>query len=64
MKNLKNAAHVVGGILFISPCFFVFAGIMYRVRGLPGKKVWSGLIKNSIRKTVTQIQFYNWVKGF
>lgn len=32
---------------FLGPLFFIFAGIMYIVKRLTGKKVWNGLLKDS-----------------
>ncbi|MBS1510939.1 MAG: efflux RND transporter permease subunit [Bacteroidetes bacterium] len=31
---------------FLGPLFFIFAGIMYAVRAIQGKKVWTGKLKN------------------
>jgi hypothetical protein len=31
---------------FAGPFFFIFVGIMYLVRRIQGKKVWTGLLKD------------------
>ncbi|HOY14133.1 MAG TPA: efflux RND transporter permease subunit, partial [Saprospiraceae bacterium] len=37
----------VGLLGFLGPFFFIFAGIMYFVRWITGKKVWNGTYKNN-----------------
>jgi multidrug efflux pump subunit AcrB len=37
---------------FLGPFFFIFAGIMFFVRRLQGKKVWLGKLKQPVKKTV------------
>ncbi len=36
----------VAGFGFLGPLFFIFVGLMYLVRRIQGKKVWTGLLKN------------------
>ena len=36
---------------FTGPLFFLFVGIMYAVRRIQGKRVWNGLMKDSVRDT-------------
>jgi multidrug efflux pump subunit AcrB len=38
---------------FLGPFFFIFVGIMYLVRRIQGKKVWTGKLKETPRKLVT-----------
>jgi hypothetical protein len=33
---------------FAGPLFFIFVGIMYLGRRLQGKKVWNGLMRDSV----------------
>lgn len=37
---------------FLGPFFFIFVGIMYLVRRIQGKKVWTGKLKGTTRKLV------------
>lgn len=42
----------IGLLGFLGPFFFIFVGIMYLVRRIQGKKVWTGKLKRTTLKSV------------